>query len=152
MAKQFNVAYLLLSVCISFTVAFHAHAAVYKWVDKDGMTHYSQEPPPPGVKGKTMTPPPEVNSDEADQRLKKEEKTLQQYQKQRQKQSKEQQEQQQKTQEQNQACAHARLRLKSFQRPRVNFVDKDGTRRRATEEQRQRELKKAQDYIDKNCQ
>jgi hypothetical protein len=99
-----------------------------------------------------MTPPPEVNSDEADQRLKKEEKTLQQYQKQRQKQSKEQQEQQQKTQEQNQACAHARLRLKSFQRPRVNFVDKDGTRRRATEEQRQRELKKAQDYIDKNCQ
>lgn len=152
MGKQLKAAYLLLSVFVSFTVALHAHAAVYKWVDKDGMTHYTQEPPPSGIQGKTMAPPPEVNSDAAEQRLKNEEKTLQQYQQQREKASKEQQEQQQKTQARNQACDQARLRLKSLQRPRVNFVDKDGTRRRATEEQRQSALKQAQDYIDKNCQ
>lgn len=152
MSKQIKTASLLLSVFITFTAVFQVQAAVYKWVDKDGMTHYTQEPPPPGIQGKTMAPPPKVNSDAATQRLKQEEKTLQQYQNQRQKQSKEEQAQEQKKQALEQACSQARLRLKSLQRPRVNYVDKDGTRRRATEEERQRDLQKARDYIDKNCQ
>ncbi|MCG8614453.1 MAG: DUF4124 domain-containing protein, partial [Pseudomonadales bacterium] len=29
---------------------------MYKWVDEDGNTHYSQSPPPAGVEGTTIKP------------------------------------------------------------------------------------------------
>lgn len=46
----FNVVVLVAS-CLIATVAF---AQVYKWVDKDGRTQYSDQPPPPGVEVKKV--------------------------------------------------------------------------------------------------
>lgn len=34
-----------LSTLLTLTLATLAHAGMYKWVDKDGHTHYSQQPP-----------------------------------------------------------------------------------------------------------
>lgn len=152
MPKHIKAGYLLSSAVITCMLAFNVQAAMYKWVDKDGITHYSQEPPPPGIQGKTIAPPPEVNTSAAQKKLQDTEETLDKNLKQRQDQAKEQQKKQQEMQAKKEACDQARTRLHSFQNPRVNFVDKDGTRRRATEEERQRELGKARAYIDKNCQ
>lgn len=44
-------------------------AEMYKWVDEKGDVHYTQERPPPGIKGETIKPPPPVDSEAAQQRL-----------------------------------------------------------------------------------
>jgi hypothetical protein len=152
MSKHIKAQYLLSAAVVAGMLAFNVQAAVYKWVDKDGITHYSQSPPPPGTEGKTMAPPPTVDTPAAQKKLKDTEKSLDKIRKQREDQAKEQQKKQAEMDAKTQACNQAKARLRSFQNPRVNFVDKDGTRRRATEEERQRELSKAQEYIDKNCQ
>ena len=48
-------------------------------------------------------------------------------------------------------CEKARARLESWQRPRVDYIEPDGTSRRATEEERQAEIKKSQESIDEFC-
>lgn len=134
-----------------FLSATGVTAAMYKWVDEDGVTHYTQQPPPAGIEAETMKPPPAVDSKAAGESL---QKRLQQFEK-NDKEKGEQTEKQQETrltaQEKKENCRKARERLTSFQRPRVNFVDKDGTRRRASEEERQRELKRARDYLQEHC-
>ena len=37
--------------------SFGANAALIKWVDKQGMVHYSDSPPPPGVQSQTLNIP-----------------------------------------------------------------------------------------------
>jgi hypothetical protein len=152
MPEYIKVRYLLSAAVVTGLLAFNVQAAVYKWVDKDGVTHFSQSPPPPGIEGKTITPPPAVDTQGAQKKLKETEEKLDKAHKQREDQAKEEQKKQKEMEAKAEACKQAEARLRSFQNPRVNFVDKDGTRRRATEEERQRELGKAQEYIDKNCQ
>jgi hypothetical protein len=48
-------------------------------------------------------------------------------------------------------CELARRRLVSYQLPRVQFLQKDGSRVRGTEEQRQEEIKKSQDMVKEYC-
>lgn len=151
MVKQFKAGSMLATAVLLGIAAFGAQARIYKWVDEDGMTHYTQSPPPAGIEGKTMSPPPDVDTEAARARLKQQQEQAQKFLDQRQDATEDQQKKQQDTQAAKQRCEEARTRLQSFQNPRVNFVDKDGTRRRATEEERQRELQKARDYLDKNC-
>jgi len=40
----------LLLTCIAVTLAAPASAQVYKWVDKDGVVHYTDKPPTPNAK------------------------------------------------------------------------------------------------------
>lgn len=48
-----------------FGLAFAtAHAAVYKWVDEDGVVQYAQTPPP-GVQTQEIAPPPPPSSSAA---------------------------------------------------------------------------------------
>lgn len=67
-----------LSSCIALGLALAcaggAAAAPYKWVDKDGNVHYSDKPPPSGVKAEQVelkpltevnSPPPAASSDAA---------------------------------------------------------------------------------------
>ena len=48
-------------------------------------------------------------------------------------------------------CQMARERLASYTRPRVRFVQEDGTRVTATEEERQEQIKKSEDMIKEFC-
>lgn len=151
MVKRIKAGPFLSAVILLSMTAFNAQARIYKWVDTDGMTHYTQQPPPAGIEGKTITPPPDVDTEAARKRLEQQQEQSQEYLKQRQDSAEEQQKKQQEMQASREQCQQARTRLHSFQNPRVNFVGKDGARRRATEQERERELKKAQDYLDKNC-
>jgi len=43
--------YLLIMLLLNSTIAF---AAISKWIDSDGQVHYSDQPPPPDTKSKTL--------------------------------------------------------------------------------------------------
>ena len=45
-----------LPICL-LLLSFSAHGALTKWVDADGKVHYSDEPPPPNAKAKTLATP-----------------------------------------------------------------------------------------------
>jgi hypothetical protein len=48
----------MLRICLTLLLAFTAllaHAQMYKWVDENGRTQYSDRPPPPGAKSEQVT-------------------------------------------------------------------------------------------------
>ncbi|KAF0811532.1 hypothetical protein IGB42_03989 [Andreprevotia sp. IGB-42] len=47
----------LLCALLIATLATAAHAAIYKWVDDNGVTQYTSEPPPASKKGKELKVP-----------------------------------------------------------------------------------------------
>lgn len=47
----------VLAIGLLLAFAAAASAQMYRWVDKDGGVRYSDQPPPPGVKGTTLQPP-----------------------------------------------------------------------------------------------
>jgi Domain of unknown function (DUF4124) len=53
----------ILAVALAFAAS--AFAQMYRWVDKDGRVHYTSQPPPPGVKSRTLETPPPVSSSPA---------------------------------------------------------------------------------------
>lgn len=133
------------------TVAPGSFAAMYKWVDAEGNVQYTQSPPPPGVEGETIQPPPSVDTDKAVEGLQDQQQRADEYLQNRQQQKQESGEKEQDQAQKDKLCEQAKARLASYERPRVNYVDADGTRKRASEEERQAEIKKSQEYIDKYC-
>lgn len=151
MPSQIKAGAFLAPVILLGLLSFNAQGRIYQWVDENGTTHFTQQPPPAGIEARIVTPPPDVNTGPAREQMKQQEERAQKYLKDTSKAKEDEAKKQQEAEAQRRACEQARTRLQSFERPRVNFVDKDGTRRRATEEERQAELKKTQEYIDKNC-
>ena len=124
---------------------------MYKWVDDEGNTHYTQSPPPGDIEAKTIDPPPKINPDHAKEQLENRQELLQQA-----RDGRHQAVDQKRKEEQDLAgkkaeCDKAEARLASYQRPRVNLLDEDGNPSRATEEQRQAELAKSRELIKKLC-
>lgn len=128
-----------------------AAAEMYKWIDAEGYTHYTQSPPPGGVEVKTIKPPPNINSEQAEKQLQDRQKLLQAARDDRIKTDELKKDEQNAVEKQRAECEKAKARLASYQRPRVNLLDKDGNPSRATEEQRQAELAKSQELIKKLC-
>lgn len=54
----------LLAVAVLLPSA-HAAQSVYKWVDDDGVTHYSQQPPPPGREVQLIDPNTSTDTQQA---------------------------------------------------------------------------------------
>jgi glutaredoxin len=50
MKKERRMRIHLIAAAILFTACADASGQAYRWVDKDGKVHYTQEPPPPGAK------------------------------------------------------------------------------------------------------
>jgi hypothetical protein len=48
---------LLFAMPVLLLLSVSAHGALNKWVDAEGKTHYSDEPPPPNVKALTLATP-----------------------------------------------------------------------------------------------
>lgn len=47
-----------ISLLLVLLIPNHAFSAMYKWVDDEGNTVYSQTPPPAGISASKMRPPP----------------------------------------------------------------------------------------------
>jgi len=144
--------YFAIQVIVLFLVAGNSYAALYKWVDDDGNTHYTQNPPPGGIEADIIKPPPRVNTEKASNELEEEQKYLEEIQEERSKQAKKEQNDQANEAIRKSNCELGRNKLTNLtQRPRVQKVDKDGTVTRLTEEERLSKIMAAQELIDKEC-
>lgn len=132
--------------------ALTAQAAMYKWVDEDGLTHYTQQPPPDGIEGETLEGPPDVNTENARQELKQDQKRLKQLEK-----SRQEEEAQQKKREQRAAlyeknCRLARERLNNLRTTgRVRAVDEEGNVRRLPVEEHEARIASVEEKVSKYC-
>jgi len=152
MNKLRRVFHYSLRLCLLFFIVGNCYAKMYKWVDEDGNTHYSEKPPAGDVEVQTVKPPPKVNTEKA---LKQQEENK--------KKSEEAKEEQTKSAEektkdeadkarQKANCETARKNLASVSaNPRVYSVGADGERRRLGEEERQAKITAAQKDIAEFC-
>lgn len=149
MRPQLQAVALLLAVSVSAP----AHAAdIYKWIDKDGGQHYSEQPPA-GVKYEIVSPryAPPVNPPAA-QQPKSEPQNVQK----KADQERQQQDQQQKAEAarvRQQNCETVQQRLTEFEsHPRIRMSNPDGTVERLTEEERQAKIAELQAQVKKYCE
>jgi hypothetical protein len=126
-------------------------AEIYKWVDEQGMTHYTQLPPPGNTEFKAIQPPPGVDGSQMKERIERQQQYVNDSVEAKKKAEEEEYYADLEKKQKESNCNLARRRLASYQRPGVSFLQADGTRVRATEEQRQAELKKSQDMIKEFC-
>lgn len=139
------------ALVVSLSVAFSTQAKMYKWVDEDGVTHYTQTPPPGDIESKTIKSSPSTKFGRKDGYVDDMAGKADEYREQRLETKKEEQRAKTEQAELQQACAKARQRVASFLRPRVDLVDEDGNVRRASEEERLKNLEEARKYVRENC-
>lgn len=141
----------LLLIAIFSLFASASYAGMYKWVDGDGNTHYTQSPPPGDIKGKSIKPPPKVDPEHSRNQLKARQDLLESNRKQRQETAEKAGKEKTETAAGLAACEKAKAILASFQRPRVNEVDSEGNRVRISEEKRQTNIANAQKKVGESC-
>jgi len=140
-----------LPIVLTFLMSGHALAGTYKWVDEEGNVQYTQTPPPAGIEAETIKPPPKVDTEKALKDLQAQEEKAVKLRQDRLDTAKKEEEVKQEQELQKKNCEMARARLASYDQPMVKFVQEDGSKVRATEEERQAEIVKSQDMIKEWC-
>ncbi len=135
----------------SFLFCINSYAEMYKWVDEEGNTHYTQSPPPSDITVETIKPPPKVDTEGASKTLDQQKKKANDLREKRITTAEEKQKAEEEAAEKEKKCQQAKARLASYQRPRVNLNNPDGTVRVISEDERQAEIKKSNEYIEKAC-
>ncbi len=140
-------------ILVSFSTVMvrDATAEIYKWVDEDGTVQYTQTPPPDNKDYAMIKPPPPVDASQVKKRFETQKKIVDESLEQRKLKEEEEYYARLEKEQRESNCALARKRLASYQLPRVQFLQEDGSRVRATEEQRQAEIKKSQDMVNEFC-
>ncbi len=129
-------------------------AEVYRWVDENGATVYSQSPPPTGEQAEVVKPPPPpaIAPEEAQRKLDEQRQFLEDRREDRAitKQKMASKKEEQRRQEQN--CQAARNNLKQLEgNTRLRLQDADGQYQRYTEEERQAKMTEARKQIEQYC-
>lgn len=129
------------------------YAAVYKWVDENGVTQYSATPPPKGNFNKLKEPPPPADGTaDTVRRLEQQNKAFSERRGEQLKASNKQKQAQAKAAQNVEKCKKARDNLSYFQaRTRIRYLEEDGTATFLSEEQRQQRMKGIQKRIDAYC-
>ena len=129
-------------------------AAMYKWVDDNGVTQYSQFPPP-NRDAKIVVPPPPPAEDAAGAQKRLEE-TLQKRDENRKAQAEAQAEQEKAAEvatQQQKNCAMARDNLEKLtSRGRMRVIGADGVTTYLTEEERQARIAESKQHIEEYCE
>ena len=129
----------------------HSHATAYKWVDEDGNTHYTQTPPPGDTPGEVINRPPKVDTEAARSEIKSLTKRADKLQAERTEKAEKRRQQLAQETERATLCQQARASRASYERPRVNEVMADGSRRIMGEEERLAGLARARTLVSKFC-
>jgi hypothetical protein len=144
-------------VCLTFMLSLFATAAfaeIYKWVDENGQTHYSQQAPRdiPATVIKTPPPPaidPNIAQQQVDELITQQE-AEDQVQLEQQNQQKIEAE---KVADQQKNCEIAKQQLEQYQNnPGRRIMDADGNLTRLAEEERQQKTQESQENVTKYCQ
>lgn len=142
-------------IALSISWATGLQAKVYRWVDENGGTIYSQTPPPGQVEAETIAPPPPPPTDanETWENLNQQWQEMQD----REDARKDQKEEATKGQENQEArtknCQAAQYNLERLVdgRFRMRIKEPDGGYRRLPAEERQARIEKARQVIQDNC-
>lgn len=126
-------------------------AEVYKWVDKDGNTVYSQSKPAGSVKYETVGTPSKVDSARALKKLRDDKIKSQKYLRQRLEKQSKKRKSAEDIENSKKNCDQARESLAGLQRPRISIPQPDGSYVRLSEEERQKQIRKAQEQIREWC-
>lgn len=139
---------------LTAVVAMPVCAAVYKWVDEDGRTRYT-DTPPPDRRAETLRPLPAPAEDpDAERRQELLRQHLKEAEDQRHRQALEQKQRAEEQDARTENCGQARDRLEFLQSrpgPRLLTKEADGTMRRYTEEERQSAMTEAEARIAEYC-
>lgn len=127
----------------------------YKWVDEDGVTHYTQTPPKdPNTETTKIRASGAASSsaEAAQQRLQQSRESFMKAAEKREATQGMDEEEKAKYEKQKEHCDRARNNLKVIsERARIKEKDKDGEYTILSDEAKQARMKENQDYIDKNC-
>jgi hypothetical protein len=145
----------ILPIALSISGITALEAGAYRWVDENGVTIYSQTPPPGQVETETIAPPPPPPADpnETWENLNRQWQEMQD----REDARMDRKEQATKDQERQEAratnCEAARHNLKGLAegRFRIRIKEPDGGYRVLPAEERQAKIEKAQEMIRENC-
>lgn len=135
-------------------LSFSVHAQIYKWVDENGQTHYSQQPPESGQAETVDVPPPppiapEQARDEV-QELIDQQQAAEQAEQEAQQQAQQEAEQEAIRQEN---CRIAQQNLTAYQNnPGRRVMDEEGNVTRLDEDMRQQKIQEFQEQVDLYCQ
>ncbi len=128
-----------------------AAAEIYKWVDPDGETHYTERKPEAAATVVETVTPTNIQPRAERETWQTQNEAFSE----RRKDARELAEKDSKTADQaaktKRNCEQANLRVATMERPRVNQVSADGTRARMPDEWRQAQLKEARAAVDKYC-
>jgi hypothetical protein len=141
-------------VCLILTGVFLSlgiNAEMYKWVDEDGNTHYSQSPPVNNTNIEIINPPGTVDTKGAAEVLENQKNKVDKLRDDRIAAKEEKQKSEEEITRKKEACQKAKARLASYQRPRVKISNEDGSSSVMAEEARQAEIKKARAYMNETC-
>lgn len=143
------------TLSLAVLASMPATGAMYRWVDDSGAVVYSQSPPPDGRGASTVAPPPPPSSS-ADAERQQLEDRLKQAAEERQKQQEDVKKQQEAAtadanRKRNCDAARHNLDLILNRPPQTRFQMPNGEYRRFSDEERDAEIKKARDVVDKNC-
>ena len=130
----------------------HSLATAYKWVDEDGNTHYTQTPPPGDTPSEAINRPlPKVDTEAAQSEIKSLTERANKLQAERDEKAEKRQKKIAQEAERATLCQQARTSQASYERPRVNEVMADGSRRIMGEEERQAGLARAKNLVSRFC-
>ncbi|HKJ21785.1 MAG TPA: DUF4124 domain-containing protein [Gammaproteobacteria bacterium] len=129
------------------------HAQIYRWVDGNGLTHFSQTPPPSGEYRQIQPPPPPAQDPhKAQDRINKVNQHFQDQLKAEQKQAQQDHKDRKDRKRQAQRCHRAKKRLTALTvRPHILVKTGDGHTRRMTEPQRQADITATKARIAQYC-
>ncbi len=145
----------ILLIALSTSWITSVEARVYRWVDENGVTIYSQTPPPGQVGAETIAPPPPLPTDENGTW-----KNLnQQWQEMQDREDARKDQEEETTSDEDvrdvraRNCKAAQYNLKRLVegRFRMRIKEPDGGYRRLPAEERQAKIKKARQVIQDNC-
>lgn len=142
-----------LTTAILLAASGSAGAKMYKWVDEDGVTQYTQTPPPKGDYKPVKPPPPPPSS--AAQSKKDLDKRGEEFEKRREEKAEADKKaaKDAKIEQRNKSnCATARANLEKLKTGRrLRSKEKDGSIKYVTEDDRTARIEKAQEQIKKFC-
>ena len=150
-----KISYTGLTLAGLFMFGVSVNAEIYKWVDENNDTHYSQLPPPAGIESDVITgslAPKKVDSKAAKETLEAQRKKLDELAENRRKEKEAGQKERERIDLARANCKKARAKLtNNLNTGRIRAVDEEGNVVRATEEERQRRIKDAREKVEKWC-
>ena len=138
---------------LSYLVSLSVPAEIYKWTDDEGKVHYSEKPPNTTDKEdvETVKIRDNVDTQRANEALKKKSKSLNERREDRKKNESETADAKKQLLENKARCKQLKEDLSHFQHPKVNLQEEDGTVRALGEEERQQEVKNLEKMVKKAC-